>query len=31
MQAAWASLRPNFGLPEDLDPLEGWIVSAVRA
>jgi hypothetical protein len=30
MQAAWASLRPGFGLPEDVDPLEGWIVSAVR-
>ena len=30
MQAAWASLRPNFGLPADLDPLEGWIVSAIR-
>jgi hypothetical protein len=30
MQAAWASGRPNFGLPDDVDPLEGWIVSAVR-
>jgi hypothetical protein len=30
VQAAWASLRgaPRYGLPEDLDPLEGWIVSA---
>ena len=30
LQAAWASQRPNFGLPDDVDPLEGWIVSAVR-
>ena len=28
MQAAWASLRPGFGLPARIDPLEGWIVSA---
>jgi hypothetical protein len=28
LQAAWASTRPNWGLPEDIDPLEGWIVSA---
>jgi hypothetical protein len=28
MQAGWASLRPGWGLPADLDPLEGWIVSA---
>jgi hypothetical protein len=30
MQAAWAHQRgaPWYGLPEDLDPLEGWIVSA---
>jgi hypothetical protein len=28
LQAAWASARPNWGLPEDIDPLEGWIVSA---
>ena len=28
VQAAWASARPGFGLPPDLDPLEGWIVSA---
>ena len=29
-QAAWASQRglPNFGLPEGIDPLEGWIVTA---
>jgi hypothetical protein len=28
MQAAWASLRADHGLPAALDPLEGWIVSA---
>jgi hypothetical protein len=28
MQAAWASGRPDYGLPRDIDPLEGWIVSA---
>ncbi|MBS0341115.1 MAG: DUF429 domain-containing protein [Proteobacteria bacterium] len=29
VQAAWASLRaPGFGLPEGIDPLEGWIVTA---
>ena len=28
MQAAWASTRPNHGLPDAIDPLEGWIVSA---
>jgi hypothetical protein len=28
VQAAWASPRPNWGLPADVDPLEGWIVSA---
>lgn len=28
MQAAWASLRPDYGLPEHVDPLEGWIVTA---
>jgi hypothetical protein len=28
LQAAWASTRPNWGLPPDIDPLEGWIVSA---
>lgn len=30
-QAAWASMQPNYGLPADVDPLEGWIVSALRA
>lgn len=28
VQAAWASTRPNFGLPPAVDALEGWIVSA---
>ena len=30
VQAAWAAHQgaPRYGLPEDLDPLEGWIVSA---
>jgi len=28
VQAAWASTRPNHGLPEQIDPIEGWIVSA---
>jgi Protein of unknown function (DUF429) len=28
VQAAWASTRPNHGLPERIDPIEGWIVSA---
>jgi hypothetical protein len=28
VQAAWASTQPRFGLPPDVDPLEGWIVSA---
>jgi hypothetical protein len=28
MQAAWASTRTNHGLPDAIDPLEGWIVSA---
>jgi hypothetical protein len=28
MQAAWAALAPRWGLPADVDPLEGWIVSA---
>jgi hypothetical protein len=25
-QAAWATARPNFGLPAAVDPIEGWIV-----
>ena len=28
IQAAWAAVRPNYGLPAGIDPLEGWIVSA---
>jgi len=28
MQAAWASQRPGWGLRAQIDPLEGWIVSA---
>jgi hypothetical protein len=28
LQAAWAAGEPNHGLPADIDPLEGWIVSA---
>ncbi len=28
MQAAWAAGQPRFGLAADVDPLEGWIVSA---
>jgi Protein of unknown function (DUF429) len=28
VQAAWASTRAGHGLPQNIDPLEGWIVSA---
>ena len=28
MQAAWARTRAGYGLPERVDPIEGWIVSA---
>ncbi len=28
MQAGWASAQPAFGLPAEVDPLEGWIVTA---
>ncbi|OGA98282.1 MAG: DUF429 domain-containing protein [Burkholderiales bacterium RIFCSPHIGHO2_12_FULL_69_20] len=28
VQAAWAAGRPGWGLPADVDALEGWIVSA---
>lgn len=28
VQAGWASGRTGYGLPEEVDPLEGWIVSA---
>jgi hypothetical protein len=29
MQAAWASGRPGYGLPARIDPLEGWITTAL--
>jgi hypothetical protein len=28
VQAAWASRQPNHGLPDQVDAVEGWIVSA---
>ncbi len=28
VQAAWAVTQPGYGLPADMDPIEGWIVSA---
>jgi Protein of unknown function (DUF429) len=28
LQAAWASQQPGYGLPAEIDVLEGWIVSA---
>lgn len=28
VQAAWASGQPGYGLPKEIDPVEGWIVSA---
>ncbi len=28
LQAAWASLRPDHGLPAEVDVVEGWITSA---
>lgn len=28
LQAGWAATQPRHGLPEEIDPLEGWIVSA---
>ena len=27
LQVAWASQQPNWGLPADVDPLEGWILT----
>jgi hypothetical protein len=30
VQAAWCSGEPNHGLPDQVDPLEGWIVTANR-
>ncbi len=29
VQAAWAATRPGFGLPARIDPLEGWIATAL--
>ena len=26
IQAAWACTQPNFGIPPNCDPLEGWII-----
>ena len=28
VQAAWAAQRPRCGMPEGVDPVEGWIVTA---
>jgi hypothetical protein len=28
VQAAWAASQPGYGMPSDLDPVEGWIVTA---
>jgi Protein of unknown function (DUF429) len=28
LQAAWAARQPHYGLPAEIDALEGWIVSA---
>ena len=28
LQAGWADMQPGHGLPAEIDPLEGWIVSA---
>ena len=28
LQAAWAAAQPRWGLPDAVDPLEGWIISA---
>ena len=27
-QVAWAAGQTNWGLPADVDPLEGWIIGA---
>lgn len=29
VQAAWASMQPRHGLPAEVDPVEGWIATAV--
>ena len=31
MQAGWAAQQPGYGLPARVDPIEGWIASAVPA
>ena len=31
LQAAWASRQPGHGMPAEVDPLEGWIVTAEAA
>jgi hypothetical protein len=28
VQAAWAATQPGYGMPADVDPVEGWIVTA---
>jgi hypothetical protein len=28
VQAAWAASQPGYGMPADMDPVEGWIVTA---
>lgn len=28
VQAAWAAAQPGYGMPADVDPVEGWIVTA---
>ena len=28
VHAAWAAAQPGYGMPSDLDPVEGWIVTA---
>ena len=30
LQAAWASGQPKYGVPDDCDQLEGWIVDPLR-
>ena len=30
VQAAWSAAQPNFGLPQQVDPLEGWIATATQ-
>lgn len=30
LQAAWACEQPQYGMPANIDPLEGWIVSTPR-